>query len=89
MENILAAYAAATYDHMLSAFFLGLVPVILITIVVSVLVCAATSPGRLCDWCDFKALCPAFGGTPPPLPEQAASLALDPVVSAAVTPGQE
>lgn len=47
------------------------------------------SPGRLCDWCDFKALCPAFGGTPPPLPEQAASLALDPVVSAAVTPGQE
>lgn len=26
------------------------------------------SPGRLCDWCDYKALCPAFGGTPPPLP---------------------
>lgn len=47
------------------------------------------SPGRLCDWCDFKALCPAFGGTPPPLPEQAVSLALDPVVSAAVAPGQE
>lgn len=26
------------------------------------------SPGRLCDWCDHRALCPAFGGTPPPLP---------------------
>jgi putative RecB family exonuclease len=23
---------------------------------------------RLCDWCSFKALCPEFGGTPPPLP---------------------
>ncbi|MFD0690369.1 RecB family exonuclease [Actinomadura fibrosa] len=23
---------------------------------------------RLCDWCDHKALCPQFGGTPPPLP---------------------
>jgi putative RecB family exonuclease len=26
------------------------------------------SPSRLCDWCDFHALCPAFGGTPPPFP---------------------
>ncbi|WP_337060744.1 RecB family exonuclease [Kineococcus sp. G2] len=26
------------------------------------------TPGRLCSWCDHKALCPAFGGTPPPLP---------------------
>ncbi|WP_395108797.1 RecB family exonuclease [Actinomadura sp. SCN-SB] len=24
---------------------------------------------RLCDWCDHKQRCPAFGGTPPPLPE--------------------
>jgi putative RecB family exonuclease len=24
---------------------------------------------RLCDWCAFQSLCPAFGGTPPPLPE--------------------
>jgi putative RecB family exonuclease len=24
---------------------------------------------RLCDWCSFQALCPEFGGTPPPLPE--------------------
>jgi putative RecB family exonuclease len=29
------------------------------------------SPSRLCDWCDHKALCPAFGGTPPPFPENA------------------
>ncbi len=26
------------------------------------------SPGRLCDWCDHKPHCPAFGGTPPPYP---------------------
>ncbi|MDQ3307020.1 MAG: PD-(D/E)XK nuclease family protein, partial [Actinomycetota bacterium] len=25
----------------------------------------------LCGWCDHKALCPAWGGTPPPLPEPA------------------
>ena len=23
---------------------------------------------RLCEWCSFQALCPEFGGTPPPLP---------------------
>ena len=28
------------------------------------------SPGRLCDWCNHKALCPAWGGTPPPLPAE-------------------
>jgi putative RecB family exonuclease len=28
------------------------------------------SPGRLCDWCAHQALCPAWGGTPPPLPER-------------------
>lgn len=26
------------------------------------------SPSRLCDWCDHKSRCPAFGGTPPPFP---------------------
>ena len=26
------------------------------------------SPGRICDWCAHRALCPAQGGTPPPLP---------------------
>jgi putative RecB family exonuclease len=29
-------------------------------------------PSRLCDWCAHRALCPAWGGTPPPLPETAA-----------------
>ncbi len=42
------------------------------------------SKSRLCDWCDHRALCPAWGGTPPPLPEGAAILALDPQASAAV-----
>ena len=31
-------------------------------------------PSRLCDWCAHKAICPAFGGTPPPLPDPAAGL---------------
>ncbi|QLL05472.1 RecB family exonuclease [Mycobacterium vicinigordonae] len=26
------------------------------------------NPSRLCDWCPHQALCPAFGGTPPPYP---------------------
>ncbi len=26
---------------------------------------------KLCDWCEHQALCPAFGGTPPPLPAPA------------------
>jgi putative RecB family exonuclease len=33
---------------------------------------------RLCEWCSYQALCPVFGGTPPPLPalpEQAPPLA--------------
>ena len=25
-------------------------------------------PSKLCDWCAHHAVCPAFGGTPPPLP---------------------
>ena len=37
-------------------------------------------PSKLCDWCNHKALCPEFGGTPPPLPESAlASVQLAPV----------
>lgn len=47
------------------------------------------SKSRLCDWCDFQALCPEWGGTPPPLPEHAAELAVDPAVSAAVSPAEE
>jgi putative RecB family exonuclease len=26
-------------------------------------------PSKLCGWCSHQALCPAFGGTPPPFPE--------------------
>ena len=26
-------------------------------------------PSRLCDWCSHRSLCPAWGGSPPPLPE--------------------
>jgi putative RecB family exonuclease len=29
------------------------------------------SPSRLCEWCDHRALCPSFGGTPPPFPADA------------------
>jgi putative RecB family exonuclease len=28
------------------------------------------SPSRLCSWCAHQAICPAYGGTPPPLPER-------------------
>jgi putative RecB family exonuclease len=28
-------------------------------------------PSRLCGWCSHQALCPAYGGTPPPFPEPA------------------
>ena len=42
------------------------------------------SKSKLCDWCDHRALCPEWGGTPPPLPEGAAILALDPHASAAL-----
>lgn len=35
-------------------------------------------PGRHCSWCAHQALCPAFGGTPPPLPPDALQRALDP-----------
>lgn len=26
------------------------------------------NPSRFCDWCPHQAICPAFGGTPPPYP---------------------
>ena len=28
--------------------------------------------GRACSWCSYQAVCPAWGGTPPPLPQDAA-----------------
>jgi putative RecB family exonuclease len=45
------------------------------------------SPGRLCDWCDHRGLCPAFGGTPPPLPGDAVERVCGPSASEPVTPG--
>ncbi|MBC7559512.1 MAG: PD-(D/E)XK nuclease family protein [Dermatophilaceae bacterium] len=47
------------------------------------------SKSRLCDWCDHRSLCPAWGGTPPPLPEGAAVLALDPHATASVVPAED
>lgn len=38
------------------------------------------TPGRLCDWCAHQALCPAFGGTPPPYPVDI--LPIQPVIPA-------
>ena len=36
-------------------------------------------PNRLCGWCSHQAICPTYGGTPPPLPERAVPApALDP-----------
>jgi putative RecB family exonuclease len=33
-------------------------------------------PSKLCDWCSFKAMCPAFGGVPPTVPEGAVEAAI-------------
>ena len=47
------------------------------------------SPSRLCDWCDHKALCPAWGGTPPPLPVDAVARAGGSEAGRVPTPGQD
>ncbi len=39
---------------------------------------------RLCDWCAHRDICPAWGGTPRPIPEGAVARALDPAASAPV-----
>ena len=44
---------------------------------------------RLCGWCDHKPLCPAWGGTPPPLPTEAATRALDPGSAGATTRSED
>jgi putative RecB family exonuclease len=33
------------------------------------------SRGSHCGWCSFQALCPEFGGTPPPLPQRSVAVA--------------
>jgi putative RecB family exonuclease len=35
-------------------------------------------PSRLCGWCAHQALCPAFGGTPPPFPDLVAPPVAEP-----------
>ncbi|XVV08942.1 RecB family exonuclease [Actinoplanes sp. CA-131856] len=35
-------------------------------------------PSRLCGWCNHQALCPEFGGTPPPFPTTPDILQIDP-----------
>jgi putative RecB family exonuclease len=42
---------------------------------------------RLCDWCSYQALCPVYGGTPPPLPDQPAPSA-QPTALAPTIPAQ-
>jgi putative RecB family exonuclease len=41
-------------------------------------------PSRLCDWCSHQALCPAYGGTPPPFPEPG-----DPAAESALIPQED
>jgi putative RecB family exonuclease len=40
-------------------------------------------PSRWCEWCSHRALCPAFGGSPPPLPVRPEPLADDSVAATA------
>ncbi|MEV4513750.1 RecB family exonuclease [Dactylosporangium sp. NPDC049525] len=46
-------------------------------------------PSRLCGWCAHQALCPAFGGTPPPFPEPAAVAALPTTTDPEPTTGRD
>ena len=43
-------------------------------------------PGKMCGWCAHHALCPEFGGTPPPYPFPDAPAA-DPVPTEPIEPG--
>ncbi|GAB2673401.1 RecB family exonuclease [Thalassiella azotivora] len=47
------------------------------------------SPGRLCDWCHHRSLCPSFGGTPPPVPVDAAARAAGGQSGRLPAPGQD
>jgi putative RecB family exonuclease len=47
------------------------------------------SPGRLCDWCDHRERCPAFGGTPPPVPVEGVNRLLGGVAGAAAPPARD
>jgi putative RecB family exonuclease len=47
------------------------------------------SPSRLCDWCDHRALCPAWGGTPPLLPSDAPDKVAGEAAARPDVPGQD
>ncbi len=47
------------------------------------------SPSRLCSWCSYQPLCPAFGGTPPPLPDDAFTRAVDPRAAGRTAPADD
>ncbi len=44
---------------------------------------------RLCDWCHHKPICPAWGGTPPPLPADAEQRAVDPRATGQADPADD
>ena len=44
---------------------------------------------RLCSWCHHKPICPAWGGTPPPLPPDAGVRALDPRATGVTEPADD
>ncbi len=46
-------------------------------------------PSRLCDWCSHQALCPSFGGTPPPFPASGPGDPLTDARSRPVAPGAD
>ncbi|OKI60477.1 RecB family exonuclease [Micromonospora sp. CB01531] len=46
-------------------------------------------PSRLCDWCSHQALCPSFGGTPPPFPAAGAGDPLTDARSRPAAPGAD
>ena len=45
------------------------------------------SPSRLCDWCDHRALCPAWGGQPPPVPAEGLLRLVEQGADLVVVPG--
>jgi putative RecB family exonuclease len=45
------------------------------------------SPSRLCDWCEHQLLCPAKGGTPPPVPSDAVQRVVGQAASVPEVPG--
>ena len=45
------------------------------------------SPSKLCDWCDHRALCPAWGGRPPPIPAEGLARLIEQGADLVVVPG--